>query len=261
MDAIEEVTVSTATPGAESSGSGGAVQVKFVTRSGNNELHGSVYEYHRNPVLNSNYWFTNRDDTPIHQDTGLACGTAQQAFEPGKCKAPRARVLLNQYGFRVGGPITIRKLFNGRDRAFFFVNYEEFRLPNAATRQRTIFNPLAQQGIFQYNVTVNGQPQVRQVNLLELAARNGQTATIDPLIGKLLADIRNSTAQTGGIQQLTDPNLQRFTFTNTGNNVTYYPARGLGVSHSSCSSRKANAPTTPTTKTSRQAWVLPGVRT
>ncbi len=68
LDSVEEVTVSTATPGAESGGQG-AVQIKFVTRRGNNEFHGSLYEYHRNPVLNSNYWFNNRDLPQLHTDT------------------------------------------------------------------------------------------------------------------------------------------------------------------------------------------------
>src|SRR5262249_44721223 len=142
LDAIEEVTVSTATPGAESGGQG-AVQIKFVTRGGNNEFHGSLYEYHRNPWLNSNYWFNNRDGAPIHKETGLICGTAQQAYDSEKCKAARDRVLLNQFGGRLGGPIMLpKKLFgrlgyDGHDRAFFFVNYEEFRQPTQITRQRT----------------------------------------------------------------------------------------------------------------------------
>jgi hypothetical protein len=59
-DAISEVTVSTSTPGAESS-SEGAVQIKFVTQGGSNDYHGGVYWYHRNPALNANYWFNNRD--------------------------------------------------------------------------------------------------------------------------------------------------------------------------------------------------------
>lgn len=191
IDAVDEVTLSTATPGAESSGEG-AVQIKFVTRSGNNDYHGSLYEYHRNPALNSNYWFNNR--------AGL----------------PRARVLLNQFGGRVGGPISIPKIFDGRDKAFFFVNYEEYRLPEQQTRQRTILNPLTQSGVFQYN-TSSG---VRQVNLLQLAQQvgcNGCTTTLDPTVSKLLGDIQQSTTKTGTIEQLTDPNLQRFTFTNTGN--------------------------------------------
>ncbi|MGH9834362.1 MAG: carboxypeptidase regulatory-like domain-containing protein, partial [Blastocatellia bacterium] len=236
LDAIEEVTVSTATPGAESGGQG-AVQIKFVTRGGNNEFHGSFYEYHRNPWLNSNYWFNNRDGASINKETGQVCTAAN--YDLDKCKAARDRVLLNQFGGRIGGPITLPKKlfgrfgFDGRNRAFFFVNYEEFRQPTQITRQRTVFNPLTQTGVFQYNVTAGGQTEVRRVDLLALAARSNCapqgapvvpcTATIDPTIGKLLADIRNSTTLTGSITQLTDPNLQRFTFANGSAGKRYYP--------------------------------------
>jgi len=212
LDAIQEVTISTATAGAESTGEG-AVQIKFVTRSGTNEYRGSLYELHRNPAMNANYWFNNRD-LPANPATG---------------KAPRDRVLKNEFGFRVGGPISIPGLFSGRNRAFFFVNYEEFRLPEQVTRNRTILHPLAQQGTFQYN-TAGG---VQQVNLLELAGRNGQTSTLDPTTGRLLGDIRRSTTITGGIAQLTDPNLQRFTFTNTGSQVRRFPTVRLDFNLSS----------------------------
>jgi hypothetical protein len=177
--------------------------------------------------LNSNYWFNNRNGAPIHKDTGQTCTTAN--YDPEKCKAARDRVLLNQFGGRIGGPITLPKKlfgpfgFDGRNKAFFFVNYEEFRQPTQITRNRTILNPLTQTGIFQYNVTVNGQTQVRTVDLLDLARRNNQTATIDPTVAKLLADIRASTAQTGSITQLTDPNLQTFTFANGSAGKRYYP--------------------------------------
>lgn len=221
LDAIEEMNVSVATPGAESSGQG-AVQIRFATRRGTNEFHGSLYEYHRNSALNANYWFNNRDQDAIHKDTGLTCGTPQQAYEKGKCKAPRDQLILNQYGFRLGGPIRIPKLFNGHDKAFFFTNYEEYRLPTQISRQRTILSPSAQQGLFRYNVTSGGQTQVREVNLLQLAARLNHTATPDPTIAKLLTDIGNSTRNTGGIVQLTDPNLQRFTFINKSSDARYY---------------------------------------
>ena len=61
--------------------------------------------------------------------------------------------MLNQYGFRQGGPIVMPGLYDGRGKAFFFFNYEELRLPNNFTRTRTVLNPLAQTGVFRYNVT------------------------------------------------------------------------------------------------------------
>ncbi|MEO6723799.1 MAG: carboxypeptidase regulatory-like domain-containing protein [Blastocatellia bacterium] len=218
VDAIQEVTLSTATPGAESSGQG-AIQIKFVTRQGNNDLHGSLYYYHRNTAFNTNYWFTNRDVVPVDNTTGLRCDNIAEAYNPDKCRAPKAVALFHQFGGRVGGPIMVPKLFNGKDKAFYFVNFEEFRQPSSIARTRTIFNPTTQAGTFQY--VVGGT--TRTVNLLDLARANGQTATIDPTVGKLLAEIRSSTASTGGITQLSDPNLQNFSFTNTGNQRRYFP--------------------------------------
>jgi hypothetical protein len=211
IDSIEEVTVSTATPGAESAGEG-AVQIKFVTKSGNNELHGSIYEYHRNPSLNANYYFNNRD-LPADPNTG---------------KAPRSRVLLNQFGFKVGGPFRIPKLFDGRDKAFFFLNYEEYRLPEQQLRQRTILTPAAQSGVYTYDVTLpGGGTERRSVNMLALAGANGQTATADPTVAGLLTSIRQSTTTTGSIESLTDPNLQRFSFINSGSQVRRFPTLRL----------------------------------
>ncbi len=224
IDAVEEVTLSTATPGAESA-SEGAVQIKFKTRSGSNDYHGTLYEYHRNPALNSNFWYNNRDRAPIHEDTGLTCNTPEQPFVPGKCRAQRDRVLLNQYGGAVGGPISIPKLFSGRDRAFFFVNYEEYRLPEQVTRNRTVLSPDAQAGIFRYA----GGP-AEGINLLNLAATvgcPGCTTTFDPTVQKLLADIGQATTTTGALNATADPNLQQYTFTNTGGQDRYFPTLRL----------------------------------
>ena len=203
IDAIDEVTISTATPGAESSGDG-AVQIKFVTRPGTNEYTGSLYWYHRNPSLNANYWFNN----------------ALLPEDPVDHKAPRTRVLLNQYGGRVGGPISIPKLFSGRDKAFFFLNYEEYRLPERTSRTRTLLTGNATNGIFSY-ITSTGQ--TRTVNLLTLAAANGITSTIDPTIGPLLQSMRATVAQ-GGLQPVAgQPNTERLTFINPGGQDRKFP--------------------------------------
>ncbi|NOT58737.1 MAG: carboxypeptidase regulatory-like domain-containing protein [Acidobacteria bacterium] len=223
VDSVQEVTLSTATPGAESGGQG-AIQIKFTTRQGTNKLNGSLYYYHRNTALNSNYWFTNRDNRGLDVASGQLCQhfsapTVGRPYDPNVCKAPKAKALFHQYGGRVGGPIVIPKLFNGRDKAFFFVNYEEFRQPNEVARTRNILSPATQAGTFQY--VVSGQ--TRTVDLLALARANGQTAAIDPIVGKLLSDIRSSTASTGGVVQLTDPNLQSFSFQNGSAGKRYLP--------------------------------------
>lgn len=207
IDAINEVTISTATPGAESSGVG-AVQIKFVTRSGTNDFSGSVYWYHREPSLSANYWYNN----------------ATLAPDPGTGKAPRLRVLLNQYGFRTGGPIRIPKLFDGRDKAHFFVNYEEYRLPEQQLRTRTILNTNifggTTPGNFQYT-TEAGTTQT--VNLFAAAAAFGVPSTVDPTVSSLLAEIRGTTSQ-GTLSPVANaPNYQRFSFVSPGGQERYFP--------------------------------------
>ena len=217
VDAVEEVTLSTATPGAESAGEG-AIQIKMVTRQGTNEYHGSLYEYHRNKALDANYWFNNRNFKPGPNDNPLTF------------KADRDLMILNQFGGRFGGPIKIPKLYDGRDKAFFFVNYEQFRLATSQAQNRTILSPLAQQGIFQYNA----QGGVRQVNLLNLVGCSSCTMTVDPRVQKLLADIRNAATTRGGIQQSNDPNFQTYSFSpSEGGEIRIFPTIRLDFNLSS----------------------------
>src|SRR5437773_3728979 len=187
-DAMQEVTISTSNPGAESSAEG-AVQIKFVTASGSNEYHGGGYWYHRNPALNANYWFNNRD----------------LAADPVTHKAPQQRILLNQFGFKVGGPISVPKVFSGKDRAFFFVNYEEYRLPEKSSpRTRTIYSTDAAAGIYKFNTTsqsyappagvtcTTGATRTCSVNVLTMAAGAGLTSTLDPTVNTLFGSIRSA---------------------------------------------------------------------
>lgn len=220
-DSVQEVTVSTAAAGADSTGTG-AVQVRFVTRGGDNGFHGSLYDYERNTALNSNYWFTNRDAATVQDAFPHAkCGVGNVPWDPDNCHALRSRFLLHQPGGRAGGPITIPGLFSGKDRAFWFLNLETFRLPNSSVRTNQIYSPAMEQGIFSY---VQGG-QVLTANMLTLAQANGQTSTIDPTVQKLLADIRNSTATTGALQSyptVSDPNYQYFIWQSTGMETRSY---------------------------------------
>ena len=228
-DAISEVTVSTSNPGSESSAEG-AVQIKFVTQGGSNEYHGGVYWYHRNPSLNANYWFSNRDLAPDFVTK----------------KAPQQRILLNQPGGKFGGPITIPGLFNGKDRAFFFVNYEEYRLPEKSPgRVRNILSPEAQSGIHRFTTTLQnctpgqttpcytptapavctvGSTRTCSVNVFTLAQAAGLISTGDPTITKLLTDIRSSLTGVNAVIQATgNPNIQQATFFNSGGQTRKFP--------------------------------------
>lgn len=103
VDAVQEFTVQTSTYAPEYGRQPGA-QVAIVTRSGNNSFHGSAFDYLRNDKLDANSWFGNFN--------GL--------------KRPALRQ--NDFGFTLGGPARIPKVYDGRNRTFFFVSYEGLRL-------------------------------------------------------------------------------------------------------------------------------------
>ncbi len=219
-DAISEVTVSSSNPGAESSGEG-AFQIKFVTQGGSNAYHGGGYWYYRSPGLNANYWFNNRDLTP----------------DPITHRAPRTPVILNQPGFKVGGPISVPGLFNGKDKAFFFFNYEEYRLPESTLRTRTVMSTLAQGGTYRFFSATNlatalnttcaaspaGSPSafLCSTDVMARAAGAGLAfSTADPTISGLLTSIRSAipfSKATG------DPNLETTTFINKGGQLRRFP--------------------------------------
>ncbi len=196
IDAVEEVSVTTAAQGADTGGQG-SVQMRFVTRSGTNKFQGSAYYYLRQEWMNTNTWWN------IHRNVN----TDGKVTEKGK-------VDLRQPGGRVGGPIMIPGLFDGRDKAFFFVNWEMLDSPGTRVDTRTIMSPNSEKGLFDYG-------SGRQVNLLQLAAANGHISTIDPTVQRLLGDVRASTSQ-GTVNQ-TDPLVQSFAWTQPAASRTYYP--------------------------------------
>jgi hypothetical protein len=201
LDAIEQVTLTTATQGADSAGQG-AVQIRFVTRSGTNNYRGTAYDYFRHPSLNTNSW--------LNEKSGL----------------PKNNIILHQAGFSQGGPIKIPGLFDGRNKAFFFFNYERFYQPTEATRTRTILNPDAQQGIFSYNVTDGGVTTTRSVNLFDVARRvvPNEVATTDPVVMGLLAQIRSAAGTTGTISTPAgSTNTQRYVYLSEGQGLEHLP--------------------------------------
>ena len=194
-DAVAEVTVSTATPGAESAGEG-AVQIKFVTKGGTNQYHGNVLFEDRQPGLNANYYFNNLN--------GLE----------------RTPTRLDQYGFAVGGPITPWL----KDRAFFFVNYERYRLPESTFRTPIVMTPEVTQGLFRYK---KADGSVASVDLFALAGSKGFTSTRDPIIGARLDDMVASFSNGSFKRDANDLNAGQLSFINLGGQNRYYTAARL----------------------------------
>jgi hypothetical protein len=200
LDAIEEVTVTTAANGAEGGGQG-AVNIRFVTKAGTNAFKGNVFYTLRHDALNANTFFNNRNLT-----------------DPVTGKAPKSQLRQYQPGFNVGGPVVIPGLYDGHDKAFFFFNYEDSRSPSNILSNRVILGQAGANGIYSYSGTSGTQ----NVNLLALAAANGQTSTPDPVIAKLFADMRTA-ASSGNIANLSDPLLQQASFQIPVNNFTPFP--------------------------------------
>jgi hypothetical protein len=110
VDAIQEISVQTSNFAPEFGAAAGGF-FNVTMRSGTNQYHGSVYDYLVNEALNAGTPFT---------DAG-----ATNSQRAGQLIRPRAR--RNDYGFTIGGPVSIPKVYNGKDRTFFFFNFEQFR--------------------------------------------------------------------------------------------------------------------------------------
>jgi hypothetical protein len=105
MDAIQEWTVQTSNYSPEFGQAGSAV-MNVTMKSGTNQFHGSAYDYLQNEVLNSAQPFT------------VEAGSPNEHIRPV--------VRRNDYGVTMGGPIIIPKLYNGRNKTFFFFNWEQY---------------------------------------------------------------------------------------------------------------------------------------
>ncbi len=109
VDALQEFRVQSSTYSAEYGRNPGG-QFAFETKSGTNQWHGTAYDYLRNGFFDAQDWFNDYFGKP----------------EPA--------LRQNDFGGTIGGPVQIPRLYNGKDKTFFFVSYEGLRLtsPQAA---------------------------------------------------------------------------------------------------------------------------------
>jgi hypothetical protein len=202
-EAVVEVAVTTAGASADLLGQG-ATQVRFVTKSGTNQYHGSLFWQTRNSDLNSNYYFNN--------EYGL----------------PRDKIILNQFGGSLGGPILKNKLF-------FFFNQEWFRLPQTYdSSQLLVPTAAAANGIYTY---ADSSGVKHQINLYTLAANANASlpagtrpfaTTPDPTMLATLQDMVKLASPSAGslisrIASAGDYNRNYYIFQCNGNNRRIFP--------------------------------------
>jgi len=137
LDSVEEFRTVTSN-GDAATGRGSGADIQLVTKSGTNELHGSLYEFRRGTEMAANSFFSNRSNVP------------------------RAPLLINIFGGSAGGPIQKNKLF-------LFINYEGRRDASAVSVTRTVPTETLKQGIIQYHNTSGqlvqvGPSQIQQID-------------------------------------------------------------------------------------------------
>ncbi len=148
LDAIQEVTVQTSNYAAEYGQAGGGY-FNYTMKSGTNQFHGSGYDYFVNEVLNAGTPFTDAGGTNSLR-SGEHIRNSQRR---------------NNYGFTLGGPIAIPKIYDGHDKTFFFFNFEQFREDQRIADHLTTVPTLAyRQGDFSAALinplTIGGKPAI-----------------------------------------------------------------------------------------------------
>ena len=122
-DAVDEFRVLQSNFSAEYGQAGDGI-VSLTVKSGTNELHGSGYDFLRNRELDANNWFNNFRGSKRPIDTQ------------------------NDFGATIGGPVWIPKLYNGKNKTFFFFAYEGFRFSTGGTNQVSFPNEAFKSGNF-----------------------------------------------------------------------------------------------------------------
>jgi hypothetical protein len=135
-NAFQEFTYNTSSYSAEFGNSSAGV-VNLTLKSGTNKLHGEAYELFRNEALDSNTWNNN--------NVGQKKGRDRQ----------------NDFGFNLGGPVYIPKLYNGTNKTFFFFNYNGYR--NTASENKYITIPTAKMRTGDFSELLT-DPDVLRIN-------------------------------------------------------------------------------------------------
>src|SRR6202049_1551334 len=124
VDAIQEVQASSGVMPAEI-GHGAASYTNVVTKSGDNQVHGSFFEFVRNAAFDARNYFDYKDPT-------------------GRRRIPP--FVRNEFGFTNGGPVVLPGIYDGRNRTFYFGEYQGFRQVLGTTQILPVPTPAERRG-------------------------------------------------------------------------------------------------------------------
>ena len=183
VDALQEFKVQTGIYPAEFGRQ--VTQINVMTKPGTNEYHGTLYEFLRNDKLDAK----------------------QYAFT--SARPPKNPFKWNQYGFTLGGPVWIPKIFKGTNRLFFMANYESFRqrqtvesvydLPSAAMRGGD-FSQLLPSTVI-YDPATRVVDAAGNVTAQAFAGNVIPTSRINPIATKLLEFYPEPNLATGDLSR------------------------------------------------------------
>ncbi len=197
IDAIQEFKLSTNALAAEFGRSGGAV-LNAVYKSGTNQLHGSVYDYARNSFFNSSTWLNNKN--------GFA----------------RPFNNTQTFGYTLGGPVLIPKVVDGRNKLFFFSNYEGYRNVLPVNQLLTVPTAAEHKGDFSSRYTAQGQ-LIQIYDPLAISPTPGQSGQVNrlPFANNAIPANRINSVGAAVIGYYPLPNaIPSSNFTNVNNYVT-----------------------------------------
>jgi len=156
VDAIQEVQSNSGVMPAEV-GHGAASYTNVISKSGVNQIHGSIFEFLRNASLDARNYFDYRDPT-------------------GKHRIPP--FVRNEFGFANGGPVVIPGLYDGRNRTFYYGEYQGFRQVLGTTQVIPVPTEAERQGID--TVTFPGDTLTVPINPEVAGVLNGYPLPNEP---------------------------------------------------------------------------------
>jgi hypothetical protein len=194
LESIEQMTIQTDQLDLNAGFGQSSTQLNFVSRSGSNRFHGRVYEDFRNSGLNAN------------------------SFGNNIAGVRRNKLILNDFGGSVGGPIL-------RDKLFFFGSFAMSKQPGSLSASNNFFTTAAQQGNFVYTGT---DGNTHTINVLNLAHQTD--ATLPNVVNSVVATqfgLINKSLTSGGVTSTPDLNFNQVQWNSSSPDTRYFPGGRL----------------------------------